>query len=327
MRINSTLYYVLKDHLGSASVVTTANGQVVTNGEQRYFPFGEARLSPSSMLTDKLFTGQREMAGLGIYHYGARFYSPKLGRFLSADSIVPGMFNPQNLNRFSYGLNNPSRYTDPTGHWVDEGCGSHICNDTKGAGIRVISGTRVGNSNRNSDGDLVYSAPPPQPPSSGGDDGGGSDLLTGLEEFNQDCSWSGAFGGEGCDPHYYSLGLGLDAPTLMMLSGAVISFFAPEVGLPVALSGAAFEACAWTATPLCAAVKLASANLALTLDKDGNFYMGPQYLGENLYYHLVRSVSTQESIPPAMVTFQQRLRWKIPYKAFLLVQVQSVLAE
>ena len=81
------------------------------------------------MLTDKLFTGQREMrrpepvegAGLGIYHYQARFYSPKIGRFLSADTIVPSYANPQNLNRFSYVLNNPLRYTDPTGHMVDDG--------------------------------------------------------------------------------------------------------------------------------------------------------------------------------------------------------------
>ena len=47
------------------------------------------------------------MAGLGIYDYGARFYSPKLGRFLSADTIVPNVHNPQDLNRFSYVRNNP----------------------------------------------------------------------------------------------------------------------------------------------------------------------------------------------------------------------------
>lgn len=68
------------------------------------------------MLTDKLFTGQREITGLGIYYYGARFYSPRLGRFLSADTIVPGYSNPQNFNHFSYVNNNPLRYTDPTGH-------------------------------------------------------------------------------------------------------------------------------------------------------------------------------------------------------------------
>jgi RHS repeat-associated protein len=73
------------------------------------------------MYTDKLFTGQREMTGLGIYHYGARFYSQKLGRFLSADTLVPNPYNPQDLNRFSYVRNNPLRYTDPNGHMLDDG--------------------------------------------------------------------------------------------------------------------------------------------------------------------------------------------------------------
>ncbi len=114
MRINSTVYYVLKDHLGSASVVTDSTGTTV--GEDRFYPFGETRFTTGSMQTDKLFTGQREITGLGIYHYGARFYSPKLGRFLSADTMVPGYANPQNLNRYSYVLNNPLGYIDPSGH-------------------------------------------------------------------------------------------------------------------------------------------------------------------------------------------------------------------
>ncbi len=114
MRVNSTLYFVLKDNLSSASVVTDAAGTVV--GEDRFYPFGETRFTTGNMFTDKLFTGQREITGLGIYHYGARFYSPKLGRFLSADTMVPGYANPQNLNRYSYVLNNPLGYIDPTGH-------------------------------------------------------------------------------------------------------------------------------------------------------------------------------------------------------------------
>ena len=120
---SNTLYYILKDHLGSASVVTDSTGAVV--GEQRYceaplwgYPYGETRLTTGTIYTDKLFTGQREMAGLGIYHYGARFYSPKVGRFLSPDTIVPGAANPQAWNRYSYILGNPLRYTDPTGHMV-----------------------------------------------------------------------------------------------------------------------------------------------------------------------------------------------------------------
>jgi RHS repeat-associated protein len=114
MRIDSTLYYTLKDHLGSASVVTNASGATV--GEQRYYPFGETRLTTGSIFTDKLFTGQREMSGLGIYHFNARFYSPKIGRFLSADTIVPSMANPQSFNRYSYVNNSPLNYTDPSGN-------------------------------------------------------------------------------------------------------------------------------------------------------------------------------------------------------------------
>ncbi len=119
MRIDGNVYYVLKDRLGSAYATTDASGNVV--GEMRYYAFGETRLSTGNMFTDRLYTGQRQIAELGIYHYNARFYSPKLGRFLSADSIMSGMANPQNLNRFSYVANNPLRYTDPTGHMMWEG--------------------------------------------------------------------------------------------------------------------------------------------------------------------------------------------------------------
>ena len=46
----------------------------------------------------------------------ARFYDPLLGRFLSADTIVPEPGNPQSLNRYSYVYNSPLMYNDPTGH-------------------------------------------------------------------------------------------------------------------------------------------------------------------------------------------------------------------
>jgi hypothetical protein len=43
-------------------------------------------------------------------------YSPLLGRFLSADSIVPRPGDPQSLNRYSYTRNNPISRIDPDGH-------------------------------------------------------------------------------------------------------------------------------------------------------------------------------------------------------------------
>ena len=142
MRINSTLYFILKDHLGSASVVTDASGTVV--GEQRYYPYGETRFTTGTIFTDKLFTGQREITGLGIYHYNARFYSPKIGRFLSPDTIVPGAANPQAWNRYSYVLNNPLKYTDPTGHkWKCTGANNDHCyDDGKGEISGMVSAAR-----------------------------------------------------------------------------------------------------------------------------------------------------------------------------------------
>ena len=64
--------------------------------------------------------------GLMDYGGGTRFYSPLLGRFTSADTIVPGAGNPQALNRYAYTFNNPLRFTDPTGH-------SPECDDTPDA--------------------------------------------------------------------------------------------------------------------------------------------------------------------------------------------------
>jgi len=48
--------------------------------------------------------------------YKARFYSSYLNHFTQPDSIVPDPLNPQSWNRYSYVLNNPIRYNDPSGH-------------------------------------------------------------------------------------------------------------------------------------------------------------------------------------------------------------------
>jgi RHS repeat-associated protein len=66
--------------------------------------------------TDYGFTGQREEAYIDLIEMGARWYDSSLGRWLSADTIVPDPGNPQSLNRYSYVYNNPVSYVDPSGH-------------------------------------------------------------------------------------------------------------------------------------------------------------------------------------------------------------------
>jgi len=104
------------DHLGSVTVL--AQGGSVA-GATRYLPYGAIRWESGLWSTDRRFTGQRWEASLGLYDYRARFYDPALGRFLQPDPLVPEPGNPQALNRYAYVYNNPLRYTDPSGHWLE----------------------------------------------------------------------------------------------------------------------------------------------------------------------------------------------------------------
>ncbi len=112
-RTGTTLNYIHQDHLGGTVLVTSDNGTLV--GSTSYDPMGGTRTSTGDLGTDKLFTGQR-LDQTGLYDYKARYYDPEIGRFISADTVVPNPSNPQALNRYSYVVNNPLRYNDPTGH-------------------------------------------------------------------------------------------------------------------------------------------------------------------------------------------------------------------
>jgi hypothetical protein len=57
----------------------------------------------------------------------ARYYSPYINRFISADTIVPDPADPQSFNRYSYTYNNPLKYIDPSGHNVDCSPASFDC--------------------------------------------------------------------------------------------------------------------------------------------------------------------------------------------------------
>ena len=128
-----TTHYFASDHLSSTSLVMDENGALLS--ENRYMPFGEVRtISGTTSITETDFgyTGQRDYSGdFGLMDYNARFYSPTLGRFTQPDTIVPEPGSSQAWNRYSYTLNNPVKYNDPSGH---------VLNILAGAGIGAAIG-------------------------------------------------------------------------------------------------------------------------------------------------------------------------------------------
>jgi RHS repeat-associated protein len=106
--------WYLSDHLGSTSLMVDENGLDVERTD--YFPYGQVR---SGGLEKYGFTGQENDADTGLMYYGARYYSPEYSIFVQPDTMLPDPYNPQALNRYSYALNNPVKYTDPSGHFVD----------------------------------------------------------------------------------------------------------------------------------------------------------------------------------------------------------------
>jgi len=140
----ATSYYHT-DHLGSSNVITDENGDLQSHFE--YLPYGktsrdERPINSDSRTNDYRFTG-KELDTSGLYYYGARYYDPEIGRFITADSIVQNPLDPQTLNRYTYCRNNPLIYTDPTGHsWFSKWIGK-IVGAIVGITVGIVTGNPV----------------------------------------------------------------------------------------------------------------------------------------------------------------------------------------
>jgi len=117
------LRYLHRDALGSVDTITDGRGVAIERSG--FQPFG-ARLgagwttSVAGVLpfTNRGFTGHEHIDEIGLIHMNGRVYDPELGRFLSADPFVQAPNNSQSYNRYSYVMNNPMKYTDPSGYFL-----------------------------------------------------------------------------------------------------------------------------------------------------------------------------------------------------------------
>jgi RHS repeat-associated protein len=108
---NGQFVYYHPDHIGSSSLITNSSGGVVE--KTTYEPFGS--VFSGGMRSRYDYTG-KEGDQTGLQYYGARYRNPKIIIFTQPDQNIPAIYNPQSLNRYSYTLNNPYRYTDPDGN-------------------------------------------------------------------------------------------------------------------------------------------------------------------------------------------------------------------
>ena len=119
----SSRLYLLKDHQGSTDVVLDGNGNVVNR--LNYDAWGFRRddktlaYAGSGFIVDtqttRGYTGHEHDDQLGLINMNGRIFDPLLARFVSADPNIQAMSNSQSYNRYSYVLNNPMSYTDPSG--------------------------------------------------------------------------------------------------------------------------------------------------------------------------------------------------------------------
>jgi RHS repeat-associated protein len=125
----NTLRYLLRDHVGSVSVIATGTGTEELS--MSYFGFGGRRdpdtwsgAPPSAdvtalrEITRRGFTDHEHLDQLNpdLIHMNGRVYDPQLTRFVSADPFIDGITNTQGWNRYSYVGNNPLSYVDPSGY-------------------------------------------------------------------------------------------------------------------------------------------------------------------------------------------------------------------
>ena len=108
-----SVYQAVTDHLGSILAVYDEYGHIVFRA--KYDAWGKQTVELNEIGLRYGYTGHEMLSKYGLINMDGRVYDPALGRFLSPDNYVQEPENSQNFNRYSYCLNNPLKYTDPTG--------------------------------------------------------------------------------------------------------------------------------------------------------------------------------------------------------------------
>ncbi len=140
--LNGTVVFYHPDHLGSTSLTTNQQGEVIS--ETAYYPFGRPRFQQDAdgNGTFYKYTG-KELDSTGLFYYEARYMDPVIGRFVSVDPLMvesPEKCGIQECNLYSYTTNNPIIFIDPTGTFLNQALQAKLLAET---GASIGGGTTV----------------------------------------------------------------------------------------------------------------------------------------------------------------------------------------
>ncbi len=105
------IYYYHLDHLGGTNVLTDSSGNLIER--IKYYPFGEIKDGGNEKYS---FTRKEKDKQTDFYYFEARYYNPEFKHFTQSDTVAPNLYNPQDLNRYTYVRNNPIKLIDPSGN-------------------------------------------------------------------------------------------------------------------------------------------------------------------------------------------------------------------
>jgi RHS repeat-associated protein len=135
-RSNPRIDFTHKDRLGSSATFTDHNGQLTAR--RSFDPFGKPKggdwtylsstglsarlynnLQDTDMPTRRGYTDHEHLDEVEIIHMNGRIYDYNVGRFFSVDPFIQGVGNSQGINPYSYVMNNPLGFTDPSGYMTE----------------------------------------------------------------------------------------------------------------------------------------------------------------------------------------------------------------
>jgi RHS repeat-associated protein len=116
--------YLHRDYQGSIMAITNSSGTLLQ--KRLYDAWGLIIKTADGngnnnnvylFYLDRGYTGHEHLQSVELIHMNGRLYDPKLHRFLQPDNNIQDPHNTQNYNRYGYVLNNPNKYTDPSGEF------------------------------------------------------------------------------------------------------------------------------------------------------------------------------------------------------------------